>query len=191
MVIKNVAFDSGGVLIFTNNFIDYFIKNLLENNIAISKTDFLDSLSLAESGTKKLSEVYKNIDGFENLWIEALENNAKYNFELLNYYKNVLAKRVDAGILSNVDSILAKSGINKNLYKIFDSVILSCNIGYAKPCQEIYYEYLKKVNLPPEKVLFIEDKQEYIDVANDIGFETIHFINTQKTIEEIKKIILN
>ncbi len=53
----------------------------------------------------------------------------------------------------------------------FDSVILSFEVGAMKPDFEIYEAAEQAVDMPAEKILFLDDRQENIDAATKRGWQ--------------------
>ena len=58
------------------------------------------------------------------------------------------------------------------LVDAFDEVILSFEVGFAKPDPAIYREALRRVDVEPDRAVFVDDQQEYCDGAASIGIET-------------------
>jgi putative hydrolase of the HAD superfamily len=58
------------------------------------------------------------------------------------------------------------------LVDAFDEVILSFEVGFAKPDPAIYREALRRVDVEPDRAIFVDDQQEYCDGAASIGIET-------------------
>lgn len=57
----------------------------------------------------------------------------------------------------------------------FDDVIISGHEKMAKPDPAIYELTLRRVNRPAGQCLFIDDNKRNILVAEQLGFQTIHF----------------
>jgi HAD superfamily hydrolase (TIGR01509 family) len=58
------------------------------------------------------------------------------------------------------------------LVDAFDEVILSFEVGLAKPDPAIYREALRRVDVEPNRAVFVDDQQKYCDGAASIGIET-------------------
>lgn len=90
-------------------------------------------------------------------------------------------------LLSNIDDRLAKLIRDFGLYEPFDPCLLSCEIGFEKPDPEIYNILLKKLNLPAEDIVFIDDMIENIEAAQSLGIDAIQFISQEQLQNELKK----
>jgi len=57
----------------------------------------------------------------------------------------------------------------------FDGVLLSGEVGMAKPDPEIFDELCRRFDLRPESTFFIDDKAANADAARALGFAAHHF----------------
>jgi putative hydrolase of the HAD superfamily len=73
------------------------------------------------------------------------------------------------------------------LLSYFDPVVLSCDIGVKKPQTQAFEIFLKQAQVPASKCLFIDDKQENIDMASSLGFDVILFTSAQDLRRELEK----
>ncbi len=77
------------------------------------------------------------------------------------------------------------SNINETHYKFlkkkmpifgeFDKLILSYEIGFRKPAQEIYDAALKSVNTAPSKAFYVDDRADLIEAALGYGIKGMAF----------------
>lgn len=60
------------------------------------------------------------------------------------------------------------------LSQIFDTIILSANVGCRKPDgEEIFKKALESLDVAPEEVIFIDNTQKSLDIPKAMGFATI------------------
>jgi putative hydrolase of the HAD superfamily len=57
----------------------------------------------------------------------------------------------------------------------FDAVIISCEVGLAKPDAAIFRLCLERLGLPAGAVLFVDDRADNIEGAARVGLRTLHF----------------
>ena len=57
----------------------------------------------------------------------------------------------------------------------FDGVLLSGEVGVAKPDPEIFDELCRRFDLRPASTVFIDDKAANVDAARALGFAAHHF----------------
>jgi putative hydrolase of the HAD superfamily len=72
---------------------------------------------------------------------------------------------------------------------IFDDMVISAEVGLAKPDQRIYQLALDRLGVEAEQTIFIDDFDENIQGARDLGIHGIHFQNPQIVMEELKDLL--
>ena len=104
-----------------------------------------------------------------------------------------VAKKYHVGILTNIHNgsyeILVKKGFIPDIpYK---TVIQSCELCLIKPEEKMFLHAQKKAGFPPSKILFIDDMQENLNTAKELGWNIALFEenHTQQSIRRIKKIL--
>ncbi len=98
--------------------------------------------------------------------------------EIQQLIKDIKEKGTKVGVLSNIIAPFARIRREKGEYAYFDSVTLSCYVGYRKPQREIYYKALQDIGLDRDSashVVFVDDKMEYLTVAQEIGIQCTQF----------------
>ena len=66
-----------------------------------------------------------------------------------------------------------------NVARHFNELILSYEVGYSKPHEEIYREVLRRSKLDAQDCLFVDDLAPNIHTASTLGMHTIHFRGVQ------------
>ena len=80
------------------------------------------------------------------------------------------------GLLSNTNEWHFERHIRGvPVFPLFDTVTLSYEVGALKPEPEIYRDALRKLSLPPEACVFIDDIAEYADGAAALGIRGIRY----------------
>lgn len=64
----------------------------------------------------------------------------------------------------------------KDLLSLFEKVYCSHELLYSKPENEIYKLTHEQLNCPAEEILFLDDKEENVEVAMRYGFQAIQVI---------------
>lgn len=191
---KVVLFDWGGIVeshrsgeynFFTAT--ENMIKTLTNNQY---KKDIIEEWNRCNKVTDKLITEINNMEDI-NLWFNNLKNSFnfdcsfeefvkiyKYEYSKVIYYKDVvefahsLKNKCKIGILSNL-CFLDKERINLH-YDLskFDYVFLSFELKCKKPDKQIYEKVEKQLQIENKNILFIDDKKENIDAANNRGWTT-------------------
>lgn len=80
---------------------------------------------------------------------------------------------VKTAILSNMQPYLRDAFREKDWLRHFDVQIFSCDLGLIKPEREIYQRLLDALEVPPQRVLFIDDLPKNIEAARKVGIHGI------------------
>ena len=81
--------------------------------------------------------------------------------------------------LSNgVVEAMARIRAERHLERWFDVVVVSCEVGAAKPDPVIFEMCLSRLGMTPRQALFVDDRIENIEGAARLGLQTFHFIGT-------------
>lgn len=65
----------------------------------------------------------------------------------------------------------------EEIYGYFDGGIASCTLGIKKPDKAIFEELIRKYKLEVSKTVFIDDNEENVKAAREIGFWAIQYIH--------------
>lgn len=84
--------------------------------------------------------------------------------------------RVKLGIISNAsDTLEAVLEERLRVAHLFDVIINSARVGYAKPEPQIYTLALGRVGVAPEETVFTDDQQHNVDAATALGMHAAVF----------------
>ena len=76
-------------------------------------------------------------------------------------------------VVSNCDHSTRSVAERLGLYDEVSVVILSFEVGAAKPSPEIFDRALRSLNVEPENALFVDDQAAYCDGAAALGIQTV------------------
>jgi len=94
-------------------------------------------------------------------------------------------------LLSNTDPLHFDYTRSKfPILQAFEKWILSYEVGFKKPAVEIFRRAIDWASVEPGKILFIDDIQKNVEVADSLGIQGIHFVSA-KALREKLKIKLN
>ncbi len=74
--------------------------------------------------------------------------------------------------------------------KLFNALLISGEVKLMKPDSAIYEIAINRFNLIPRQTIFIDDKLENIETAQNLNLNTIHLINPKKIELEIDKFLM-
>ena len=78
------------------------------------------------------------------------------------------------GLLSNTE-VPPMNYFHERGYKFLDAAIFSCVVGIKKPEKGIYEITLNRLSVRPREAIFIDDKEENIKGAEEVGINMILF----------------
>lgn len=96
---------------------------------------------------------------------------------------------IKTGILSNVFGVGMRALRGGGFYEGFDPVLLSCEVGYAKPDVEFYQMAVDRFGVRPEEILFIDDQQYCLGPAESMGMCVILATSPEQIVYEVETLI--
>ena len=172
---KALVFDCYGVLVAGT-------RSLLKEDYP-KVADALDELGRqSDHGYVTRSEYFAQIAELTRLSVPEVEAYLRphihHNMALLAYIVE-LKKTFKIGLLSNIGQD-AFEHLFKEPELYFDEIVLSYRTGFIKPQPEIYYHMADKLGLMPQDCFFIDDIQENVVGAQNIGMGAIQYINLEQ-----------
>ncbi|MFA5778480.1 MAG: HAD family phosphatase [Candidatus Paceibacterota bacterium] len=209
-MIKALIFDVGGVLLLAKDTKKRTDKNLLTSYKEvcflledIDKTPdeiFKDTIDIyRKSSTGEISkeetlELYSQTLGIPSKKIEELfedlyKKNVIENKGLYEFILDLKTGGYAVAILSTQFHLSKNILIPPKYYEDFDALEISCDDGLKKPDQKCFMSILEKLNIKPEESIFIDDKQENLDAAENLGMKSLIFKDNEQFFEDLKKLI--
>tara|TARA_Y100000996_G_C22492477_1_gene630809 strand:+ start:544 stop:1134 length:591 start_codon:yes stop_codon:yes gene_type:complete len=99
-------------------------------------------------------------------------------------------KNYSCYILSNWSSETFEGMTDEyNFLKDFDGMIISGDIKLVKPDKKIFELAIDKFNLTPNETIFIDDRIENINSAQNLNFKTVHLTDPKRIKAKINELI--
>jgi len=114
-------------------------------------------------------------------WYEAFRSSYVPKQEMFRLASSLHDKGYKTGFLSNTE-LPAVKFFHEQLYDMFDVLVFSCVEGLEKPERRIYEITLERLGSKAGQAVFIDDRQDYIRGAQDVGLNAILF----KSIDQVK-----
>jgi putative hydrolase of the HAD superfamily len=97
-----------------------------------------------------------------------------------------LSRSYRLGLLSNTNEWHFEHHIRAvEIFPLFDAVTLSYQVKAMKPAEEIYRDSLKKIGLPPEECVFIDDLEENVAGARRLGIRGIRYTGHERLVSSL------
>ncbi|MCK5708054.1 MAG: HAD hydrolase-like protein [Candidatus Aureabacteria bacterium] len=125
---------------------------------------------------------YKGYFDCSNIYKEVYHSALVPNQEILDVARKIRSKNIKTGILSNLITPLVHICRSNNYFCDFDPIITSAEAGYKKPDKEIYLKIFGLLNLDDNqanKIIYVDDKEEYLVPTRKIGMRTVLFNLTE------------
>jgi putative hydrolase of the HAD superfamily len=71
----------------------------------------------------------------------------------------------------------------------YDAVVISERHGLRKPEPEIFRLVLTRLQLPAEECVFVDDTEQYLSAAAELGFTTVHARDPKETVARIGELL--
>lgn len=196
MIIKNIVFDVGGVLL--QNGIKQFIRERVtykEDSDIIERELFqsIERIQLDrgvigkdEAFNRMLSRIPERSREEAMHIYEEYMDNRKCTRGMVELIQTLKEQGYKLYVLSNFStdfwSVIEKSKLD--FFKLFDGVFVSSFYQAVKPEREIFELFLTKYKLQAEECVFVDDKAENVEAAIRQGFKGFHFNNNTGTLAE-------
>ncbi|MCR4719497.1 MAG: HAD family phosphatase [Firmicutes bacterium] len=117
-------------------------------------------------------------------------NNWITNLPYITGMDNLIHKLKEDGykiyLLSNISRYFAESCDKIEIFKEFDGLVFSGEIGLVKPNKDIFEYIIDKYSLIPSETVFIDDNKQNVDTAEKIGIKSLLFTgNSNEAMEFI------
>lgn len=110
------------------------------------------------------------------------------DWNLINLLRS-LRGRYKTGLISNAWSDLRAFILKQKFEDAFDRIIISAEVGAAKPDARIYQIALEQLEVSPNEAVFVDDFHENIAACEQVGMLGIHFREPEAVIKQLKKLL--
>jgi len=173
-MVKAIVFDCFGVLV--TDALEAIVAELRVSQPGVVE-DIVATVYLASRGEINRQESSTRIAGLLGIPVEEYLGRIKggevKNHELLAYIAE-LRKTHKTGLLSNISiGGLSARFEPGELDRYFDAVVVSGEIGYAKPEAEAYETVADRLGVRLDECIFIDDREDYCTGAKTVGMQAI------------------
>jgi epoxide hydrolase-like predicted phosphatase len=127
------------------------------------------------------------VDAFmADIWVQYL---GTLNDELASFVRS-LRPRYRTAILSN--SFVGAREKEQESYgfgELVDLIVYSHEAGMSKPDRRIYELTCERLGVAPEEVVFLDDVEEFVEAAREVGIQAVLFKDTAQAIADIEALL--
>jgi len=110
------------------------------------------------------------------------------DLELVNFLRSIKPK-YKVGLISNAWSGLRDYIVREKFDDAFHHMVISAEVGVAKPSAKIYHIALDQLEVSPNEAVFVDDFIENIKACEKLGIHGIHFRDTEDALKQLKALI--
>lgn len=147
------------------------ILELMKTNAKVLFFDCFGVLVLRQPSSERI---------FEYTW--------KKDENLLKFIRQIKTNGLKIGIISNVAQYQFDEFFSKEEQtELFDFLVLSGEVGCAKPNPEIFKIAIEKSNVLPSEIAFFDDSILNIEAAQKMGIQGFLYKNWEDFLKEFKE----
>jgi 2-haloacid dehalogenase len=128
------------------------------------------------------------IRAYHENWIDSLGESISGTVHLLKRLKEAGYKLY--GLSNWSAETFPRARERHDFFGLLDDMVISGEVGHAKPDPEIFQILLERIGKPAHACLFIDDAMPNIEQAQNLGFVTIHFQSPEQLEVELRKLNL-
>ena len=107
---------------------------------------------------------------------------------LLDYLRSLRGK-YKTGLISNAWGDLRDYIVKEKFDDAFDKMIISAEVGAAKPEPKIFQIALEQLGVRPKEAVFVDDFLINIEGCEKVGIKGIHFKDPGSALQQLKKLL--
>jgi putative hydrolase of the HAD superfamily len=108
--------------------------------------------------------------------------------QLLEFLRSLRGKQT-TGLISNAWSDLRDYLVREKMDDAFDHIIISAEVGVAKPDPKIFQVALEQAGVSPNEAVFVDDFYANIEGCEQVGMKGIHFKDAEPTLAQLKALL--
>jgi epoxide hydrolase-like predicted phosphatase len=194
-----VFWDLGGVLVRTE---DRSKRGRWEHRLGMEPRQLDRLIFGGEAGRKasvgeiSVDEVWEWVRQELDLSQEEVEQLARdfwqgddLDGDLVAYIRG-LRPQFQTGLISNAWLELREMLENHwHIDDAFDDLVISAEVGMAKPDPAIYRLALERLNVEADRAVFVDDFSQNIAAAAEIGMHAVHFASPDQAMADVNQLI--
>src|SRR5918996_3230138 len=198
MSIKAVFFDLGGVIVRTEF---QAPRQQLADRLGMDYDDLVKIVFDSDSGIKATIGEISSDDHWDSVLkrlnrptseLVAIRNEFFagdiLDRTLLDYIRSLRGK-YKTGLISNAWGDLRDFILREKFDDAFDKMIISAEVGAAKPEAKIFKIALEQFGVKPNEAVFVDDFLINIEGCEKVGMKGIHFKDPESALKQLKQLL--
>lgn len=112
---------------------------------------------------------------------------AEYDYSE-DFIKSLKANGYKVYLLSNFGTNFETLKESFRFYPYVDGGVISYEVKQIKPEPEIYQSLIKKYDIDPKEAVFLDDREDNLESAKELGFHTIKVEKFEKAVEDLREL---
>jgi epoxide hydrolase-like predicted phosphatase len=108
--------------------------------------------------------------------------------QILDFLRSLRGK-YKIGLISNAWGDLRDYLVREKMDDAFDHIIISAEVGVAKPEAKIFQIALKQAEVSPSEAVFVDDFYVNIEGCEKVGMKGIHFKDAGSALKQLKLLL--
>src|SRR6266545_565889 len=104
-------------------------------------------------------------------------------------YIRSLRGKYKTGLISNAWGDLRDYIVQEKFDDAFDKMIISAEVGAAKPEAKIFQIALEQFGVSPNEAVFVDDFRVNIEGCEKVGMQGIHFKDPETALQQLKELL--
>ncbi len=190
IVIKAIVFDFGGVINKIGNLKKSLDKIQFKTDDKYQKFIDFSNKAFNKSHLYEVDDLFVAIREFYDVKLsneEICKLTVEPNDEVIKLLKS-LSEKYDLYILTSIHKDLMKVFLKERpIASCFKEIIETCKEHLSKKDIRLYQRVISKIGYKPEEILFIDDGQKNLDLASNLGMNTVLFQSAKNLEEDLLK----
>ncbi|MEX0616333.1 MAG: HAD family phosphatase [Candidatus Woykebacteria bacterium] len=198
-MIRAIIFDAGGVLFNSEQSLFKspceYISQITGESFDKVYTAYRQAIVICESKSVSKEELWNTI-------MEKLDRSIPFSGqdpiaqgfkefqpdqEVVDHIRNLRPKYKTA-LVSNANAVEFSTPQAQALYKSFDVVVLSYQVGVRKPHEKIYDVAFEKLSVEPKEAVFVDNEADNVEEATKLGMVGILFKDAKQLEKDLENV---
>jgi epoxide hydrolase-like predicted phosphatase len=197
--IRAVVWDMGGVILRT---MDWDLRSQWEDRLGLPRMQLTRMVFESDAGRRATlgqasdNDVWQSVADALNLDPRTRDQLRRDYFgrdqidsALMEFIRG-LRSRVRVGMITNAWPDVRRYLENEaKIADAFDPLIVSAEVGLAKPDPRIYQLALERLGVQPAEAVFVDDFEDNVAGARWVGMQAVHFTSTPQAIAAVRALL--